>query len=304
MSASYTSELSDMLEELTRTTAVTSSGSGFINFAVFVMTIIALWMIYEKAGEHGWASIIPYYRQYVWFKVAGKANLFWAWLGASIASTVGIIMTFVGLLGMFTGGFFTGSMNDTMTGTLTIGVLLFGAGGIVGLIMVILRAVGLAKAFGQGGGFAVGLIFLQVIFLCILAFSKNMVYVGEDGGYTPYTPAGPGAGAGYGAGNPYGTGTPYGAQPQQFDVYGQPVQPQADPYGQPVQPQADPYGQQLTEPYGQPMQPQNVQYDAYGQPAYGQPTDPNAAGAAPTNPYFTPVSDAPKGPDYTDANNQ
>ncbi len=230
MSASYTSELSDMLEELTRTTAVTSSGSGFINFAVFVMTIIALWMIYEKAGEHGWASIIPYYRQYVWFKVAGKANLFWAWLGASIASTVGIIMTFVGLLGMFAGGFFTGSMDDTMTGTLTIGVLLFGAGGIVGLIMVILRAVGLAKAFGQGGGFAVGLIFLQVIFLCILAFSKNMVYVGEDGGYTPYTPAGAG-GAGYGAGNPYGTGTPYGAQPQQFDVYGQPVQPQADPYG-------------------------------------------------------------------------
>ena len=38
-------------------------------------------------------------------------------------------------------------------------------------VLMILQSVKLAKAFGKGGGFAVGLIFLNVIFMPILAFS-------------------------------------------------------------------------------------------------------------------------------------
>jgi len=36
-----------------------------------VLTIIALWKIFTKAGEHGWASIVPLYNAYVQFRVAG-----------------------------------------------------------------------------------------------------------------------------------------------------------------------------------------------------------------------------------------
>ena len=30
----------------------------FINLAVMVLTIVASWIMYAKAGEHGWAAIL------------------------------------------------------------------------------------------------------------------------------------------------------------------------------------------------------------------------------------------------------
>ena len=41
---------------------------------------------------------------------------------------------------------------------------------IANLVMIILSYVGLAKKFGKSTGFAIGLIFLSLIFECILAF--------------------------------------------------------------------------------------------------------------------------------------
>ena len=32
----------------------------FINLAVMVLTIVASWIMYAKAGEHGWAAIVPF----------------------------------------------------------------------------------------------------------------------------------------------------------------------------------------------------------------------------------------------------
>ena len=49
------------------------------------------------------------------------------------------------------------------------------------LVFSIICLVKLAKAFGKDTGFAVGLIFLPIVFLPILAFSKNAVYVGPEG---------------------------------------------------------------------------------------------------------------------------
>ena len=44
---------------------------------------------------------------------------------------------------------------------------------IANIVFAIITMVKLAKAFGKGGGFAVGLIFLSVIFYCILAFGPS-----------------------------------------------------------------------------------------------------------------------------------
>ena len=49
----------------------------FINLAVMVLTIVASWIMYAKAGEHGWAAIVPFYSSYVRFRIAGKKKLFW-----------------------------------------------------------------------------------------------------------------------------------------------------------------------------------------------------------------------------------
>lgn len=72
------------------------------------------------------------------------------------------------------------------------------------LVIGIITQVKLAKAFGKGGGFACGLIFLSVIFEAILAFSNDIHYVGVPGKTT--VDYGPGTGTGYNANgyqNPY-----------------------------------------------------------------------------------------------------
>ena len=33
--------------------------------------IVVRWIIYKKAGKHGWAAIIPIYKDVVWLKIAG-----------------------------------------------------------------------------------------------------------------------------------------------------------------------------------------------------------------------------------------
>jgi hypothetical protein len=42
-----------------------------------VLEIISLWFIFQKAGEPGWAAIIPIYNYLIVIKVAGKQ---WWWI--------------------------------------------------------------------------------------------------------------------------------------------------------------------------------------------------------------------------------
>lgn len=51
---------------------------------------------------------------------------------------------------------------------------------LVNIVVAILMAVGMAKAFGQGVGFAIGLVLLSFIFYPILAFG-DAEYQGTDG---------------------------------------------------------------------------------------------------------------------------
>ena len=39
--------------------------------------IIPNWLLYKKAGEPGWASIVPLYSTLIWLKIIGKP---WYWL--------------------------------------------------------------------------------------------------------------------------------------------------------------------------------------------------------------------------------
>lgn len=41
-------------------------------FGLIIILIAAQWKIYSKAGQPGWASIIPFYNLYVLLKIIGK----------------------------------------------------------------------------------------------------------------------------------------------------------------------------------------------------------------------------------------
>lgn len=102
-----------------------------IYLAVIVIAVISLWKIFTKAGEPGWAAIVPIYNLIVLIKIVGKP-LWW------------IVLLIIPC---------------------------------VNFIILILLCIELAKAFGKGGGFGIGLFFLSPIFLPILAFGDAR-YVG------------------------------------------------------------------------------------------------------------------------------
>lgn len=125
-----------------------SRGTYFFGTIIGLITIVALWFIFQKAKEEGWAAVIPFYNTYVLFKITWGNGWYFLLLLIPIANIVIYIITMVKL----------------------------------------------SKAFGKGGGWACGLIFLYPIFLCIMAFDKSIVYVGNYAGT-----AGSGGGAGTGA---------------------------------------------------------------------------------------------------------
>lgn len=48
-----------------------------VSIVVWAITTAGQWMVCQKAGEHGWASIVPFYSDYILFKIAwGNGWLF------------------------------------------------------------------------------------------------------------------------------------------------------------------------------------------------------------------------------------
>jgi len=101
-----------------------SSRFVIVLLALWVVVVISLWRIYQKAGRPGWASLIPIYNVVVLLQIAGKP----AWW---------IFLLLIPL---------------------------------VNIVTALMAYIALAKAFGKGAGFGVGLVLLCVIFFPILAF--------------------------------------------------------------------------------------------------------------------------------------
>jgi len=99
---------------------------GLLYFGLMVFIIASLWRVNTKAGQPGWAVLIPIYNVYVLLKVAGKPG--W-WLLLFLIPVVNIVIA-------------------------------------------ILMYAGIAEKFGKGAGFAIGLIFISIIFFPILAFGN------------------------------------------------------------------------------------------------------------------------------------
>ena len=124
---------------------------------VVVLSVIAWCFLFRKAGKHPGFFFIPVYGQYCQYDVADSAGLFFVLLATSILGSV--ISWFLVLAA-------------SPQGLIVLAIAM----GVVSLVVNIIFSIRLAQAFGKGGGFAVGLIFLPVVFLCILAFGKAEHY--------------------------------------------------------------------------------------------------------------------------------
>jgi Family of unknown function (DUF5684) len=116
------------------TNAASMGMGGMLFILVFVVLMIAsLWKVFTKAGEPGWASIIPIYNYVVLVKIAGKP-LWWFLL---------LLIPFVNF------------------------------------VIIFIVSIAIAKNFGKGVGFGIGLVLLSFIFFPILAFG-DAKYLGPQ----------------------------------------------------------------------------------------------------------------------------
>jgi len=63
-----------------------------VPLAIIVFLIAAVWKVFTKAGQPGWAIFIPIYNAYIMLKIAGKPG--W-WLILLIIPVVGLIVSII-----------------------------------------------------------------------------------------------------------------------------------------------------------------------------------------------------------------
>ena len=116
-------------------------------FAVglLVVSIVSNWCVFTKAGEPGWKIFIPVYGSYVSYRIAGVSLYFWISLLLSTAVR----------------------LTDGPNGETTLLSSLFSLGASA---VEVWMCINLARSFGRGIGFGLGLAFLPVVFYPILAF--------------------------------------------------------------------------------------------------------------------------------------
>ena len=78
--------------------------------AFLVLMLAAMWRIFTKAGQPGWACIIPLYNVYVMLKVAGKPGWWLILFFIPIVNIITEIVMYVGIANNFGkgGGFAVG----------------------------------------------------------------------------------------------------------------------------------------------------------------------------------------------------
>ena len=115
----------------------------------YILQVVAYWKIFEKAGEPGWKAIVPFYNTYTQYKFTWNTRALWIVL---IGGIVG------GILQEATEGI------PSLLGTLIV---------LIVAIFNIISLNKLAKAFGHGVGFTIGLFFLNPIFMLILGLGDD-----------------------------------------------------------------------------------------------------------------------------------
>lgn len=119
-----------MLQESATSEGLGAAGAGIgagamiLSLAITLIVIASMWKVFQKAGEPGWAAIVPIYNFIVLLKIAGKP----AWW---------VVLMFIPF---------------------------------VNFIVLIIATIALAKNFGKGAGFGLGLLFLAPVFYPMLAW--------------------------------------------------------------------------------------------------------------------------------------
>lgn len=114
-----------------------ASGGGaagaIVPLLILVVYVASFWKVFTKAGEPGWAAIVPIYNIITLLKIAGKPVWWVVLFCIPVANVIAAVLVFIAV----------------------------------------------AKSFGKGTGFAIGLLFVGFIFWPMLAFG-DAKFIGKQ----------------------------------------------------------------------------------------------------------------------------
>lgn len=108
----------------------------------YILSVVGLWKMFQKAEKPGWPSLIPIYNTYILCEITG-VNPWWL----VICFGAGVITFFLPFLGIL--------------------------GFIVSVYFGVLLAISIARSFGKSDGYALGLYFFAFIFYFILGIDDS-----------------------------------------------------------------------------------------------------------------------------------
>ena len=111
-----------------------TGGVLIFSFAISIFFLVAYWKLFTKAGEPGWATLVPIYDLIVFLRIA-KLSAWWFLLACAL-----LFIPFINF--------------------------------IVPFIFNIFVMHGVSTNFGKDSGFTVGLVLLPIVFIPILAFGS------------------------------------------------------------------------------------------------------------------------------------
>ena len=151
-----------------------------------IYSIILKWFLFEKCGEQGWKSLIPFYNTYTYFKL-GKAK---GWGIAEIIAQpfliVALIVYYISFFGVIIA--MAAASNQSDASAAGIVSALFASVGSIFLILIatavsafkMVGAYKLGKQFNLDTGFLVGMVLIPIVFESIITFSAEYRYYGVE----------------------------------------------------------------------------------------------------------------------------
>lgn len=142
---------------------------GLYSQMINILTIIALFFLFEENKEAGWKAIIPFYGTYIQYKLFYKKGMFWLLVLCEVIFFAALIgLAFLGVV-VRSGA----PITDAQGGFF---ITLLALGGIAILIIAIIDIcfkVSLAKKYDKGILFVFGLIFFEPFMLLYLAWDNR-----------------------------------------------------------------------------------------------------------------------------------
>ena len=158
-----------------------------------VLWIASTWRMFRAAGEGGWKCLIPFYNQYILYKITWSKTAFWAVLILSlglgllngIAGALSAVAFRSSIAAFFKSAFDFGQASVQVgvnTGSVVAVAILYVFVILVGGTLLVLDVISrwhLAKAFNHGFWYFAGLIVFPKIFYYVIGLDSGITYIGN-----------------------------------------------------------------------------------------------------------------------------